>query len=81
MVSPALEQLAVERGGQLKLVKIDVDKSPATSQRFSVRAVPTLLLMDHGDVLARRSGPDSLAALRNWLDKSLGEQTTKGAHP
>src|ERR1700753_3921144 len=34
MVSPALEQLAAERAGQLKLVKIDVDKSPATSQRF-----------------------------------------------
>ncbi|HEV7580385.1 MAG TPA: thioredoxin family protein [Mycobacterium sp.] len=39
--------------GQLKLVKIDGDKSPATSQRFTVRAVPTLLLMHHGDVLAR----------------------------
>jgi thioredoxin 2 len=81
MVSPALEQLAVERAGQLKLVKIDVDKSPATSQRFTVRAVPTLLLMHHGDVLARRSGADSVAGLRNWLDKSLGEQTTKETHP
>ena len=81
MVSPALEQLAVERAGQLKLVKIDVDKSPATSQRFTVRAVPTLLLIHHGDVLARRSGADSVAVLRKWLDKSLGEQTTKEAHP
>jgi thioredoxin 2 len=80
MVSPALEQLAAERAGQLKLVKIDVDKSPATSQRFTVRAVPTLLLMHHGQVLARQSGAASVAVLRNWLDKSLGEQTTKEAN-
>ena len=73
MVSPALEQLAAERAGQLKLVKIDVDKSPATSQRFTVRAVPTLLLMHHGQVLARQSGAASVAVLRNWLDKSLAE--------
>jgi thioredoxin 2 len=80
MVSPALEQLAAERAGQLKLVKVDVDKAPAVAQRFTVRAVPTLLLINHGQVLARQSGAASVAVLRNWLDKSLGEQTTKEAH-
>jgi thioredoxin 2 len=73
MVSPALEQLAAERAGQLKLVKVDVDRSPAVSERFTVRAVPTLLLMHHGQVLARQSGAAPVAALRNWLDKSLAE--------
>jgi len=56
MVSPALEQLAAERAGQLKLVKVDVDKAPAISQRFTVQAVPTLLLLDHGQILARQAG-------------------------
>ena len=56
MVSPALEQLATERAGQLKLVKVDVDKAPAISQRFTVQAVPTLLLLDHGQILARQAG-------------------------
>jgi thioredoxin 2 len=72
-VSPALEQLAAERAGQLKLVKVDVDQSPAVSKRFTVRAVPTLLLMHHGQVLGRQSGATPIAALRNWLDKSLAE--------
>jgi thioredoxin 2 len=74
MVSPALEQLANERAGNLKLVKVDVDAAPAISQRFEVRAVPTLLLMDHGNVLARQSGAAPVAALRNWLDQALANK-------
>jgi thioredoxin 2 len=78
MVSPALEQLASERAGQLKLVKVDVDKAPAISQRFTVRAVPTLLVLDNGQVLGRQSGAAPVAALRNWLDQALST-TTKEA--
>lgn len=79
MVSPALEQLASERAGKLKLVKVDVDKAPGISERFTVRAVPTLLLLDHGQVLGRQSGAAPVAALRNWLDQTL-LTTTKEAH-
>jgi thioredoxin 2 len=79
MVSPALEQLAGERAGQLKLVKVDVDKAPAISQRFSVQAVPTLLLLDRGQVLRRQSGAAPVAALRNWLDEALSADDSKEA--
>ena len=78
MVSPALEQLASERAGQLKLVKVDVDKAPAIAQRFTVRAVPTLLLLDHGQVLAQQAGAAPVAALRDWLDQARST-TTKEA--
>ena len=71
MVSPALEQLARERAGELKLVKVDVDKAPATAQRFSVQAVPTLVIVSDGKVLARQSGAAPVAALRAWLDQAL----------
>jgi thioredoxin 2 len=71
MVSPALEQLAAERAGELKLVKVDVDKAPATAQRFSVQAVPTLMVVDDGQVVARQSGAAPVAALRAWLDEAL----------
>ncbi|HEY2198956.1 MAG TPA: thioredoxin [Mycobacterium sp.] len=79
MVSPALEQLARERAGNLKLVKVDVDSAPTISQRFSVRAVPTLLLIDHGQLLARRSGAAPVAALRDWVDQAM-LTTTKEEH-
>ena len=71
MVSPALERLATERAGDVKLVKVDVDASPQTSQRFEVRAVPTLMVLRNGQVLARQAGAAPGPALRSWLDGVL----------
>jgi thioredoxin 2 len=76
MVSPALEKLAGERAGQLKLVKVDVDQAPAVAQRFSVQAVPTLVVVDHGATLARQSGAAPVAVLRSWLDHALAAHSS-----
>jgi thioredoxin 2 len=71
MVSPAIEQLGTERAGQLKLVKVNVDKAPAVARQFAVQAVPTLLALSDHEVLGRQSGAVPVAALRNWLDQAL----------
>lgn len=70
--SPAAVQLAIERAGALKLVKVDVDKTPELVEQFTIRIVPTLLLFDHGRLLARHSGLISVSTLRRWLDQSVG---------
>ena len=62
MVSPALERLATERAGELKLVKVDVDQAPRLAQRFEVQAVPTLMVLRDGEVLARQPGAAPRAA-------------------
>ena len=59
MVSPVLEQLATEYAGRLKLVKVDIDRSPRLSERFTVQAVPTLLLLRDGQVVRRQAGAAS----------------------
>ncbi|NMH99796.1 thioredoxin [Pseudonocardia acidicola] len=83
MVSPALEQLAIERAGQIKLVKVDVDRSPRLSARFEIRAVPTLMVMRGGEVIARQPGAAPVHVLRNWLDEALGAtgQSTAASGP
>ncbi|MFJ8826549.1 thioredoxin [Streptomyces sp. NPDC102467] len=68
MVSPALEQVARELAGKIKLVKVDVDQAPQLSQRFQVQAVPTLLLLDRGEVIARQAGAAPANALRQWVE-------------
>jgi thioredoxin 2 len=78
-VGPALEQLATERSGQLKLVKVDVDKTPAIAQQYAIQAVPTLLVINNHEVLGRQSGASSLAALRRWLDQTLSSSNVKEA--
>jgi thioredoxin 2 len=70
-VSPVLEQVARDLAGQVKLVKVDVDKAPKVSERFTIQAVPTLILMRDGEVVARRAGAAPASALRSWLDEAL----------
>ena len=74
MVSPALERIATDRAGELKLVKVDVDTAPRLSQRFEVRAVPTLMVLRDGEVLARQPGAAPEPALRTWLDQALNSE-------
>jgi thioredoxin 2 len=70
-VSPVLAQLAREREGKVKLVKVDVDKAPGLSQRFDVRAIPTLIVLRAGGVIARQTGAAPANVLREWLDRAL----------
>lgn len=71
MVSPALEQLATELAGRIKLVKVDIDKAPRLQQRFTVQAVPTLLVIRDGHVIARQAGAAPAPRLREWVEKTL----------
>lgn len=70
-VSPALEQLARERAGRLKLVKVDVDRSPNLSRRFSIQAIPTLMVIVDGKIIKQQSGAAPAPVLRSWLDGAL----------
>ena len=70
-VSPALEQLARELAGQIKLVKVDVDQAPKLAERFAVQAVPTLMLIRDGHVEGRQAGAAPARVLREWVDQVL----------
>lgn len=67
-VSPLLEQLAAERAGRLKLVKVNVDESPRTQAKFGVQAIPTLLLFAGGKQVGVQRGALPLPRLRAWVD-------------
>ena len=77
-VSPALEQVARDLAGRLKLVKVDVDRATRTAARFGVQAVPTLLLLRNGQVIDRQAGAASAPALRAWVEKALAGTTWSG---
>jgi thioredoxin len=73
MVSPALEQLASDLAGRIKLVKVNVDDSPKLSQRFGVQAIPTLMILRHGEVAARQAGALPPPALGAWVEGAIKE--------
>jgi len=47
-MGPILDELARERAGHLKVVKVNVDESPDAARRFGIQAVPTLMLWREG---------------------------------
>jgi thioredoxin 2 len=74
VVSPALEGLARELAGRIKLVKVDVDEAPRVSARFGVQAVPTLVLLNGGREQARQTGAAPEHQLRAWLEAALRDE-------
>ncbi len=70
---PALETIAHQRAGRLKLVKVNVDGSPGGIQaQFGVQAIPTLVLFRGGREVARQTGGALPPAhLNAWIDRSL----------
>lgn len=71
MVSPALESLARQYAGRVKLVKVNVDEAPGVSRRFGVQGIPTLIVSKKGTVVSRQTGAAPESQLRGWLDQAL----------
>ena len=71
MVSPVLAGLAEDLAGRVKLVKVNVDDNPVISRRFGVQAVPTLLVLSGGRVIAQQAGAAPSHVLRRWVDDAI----------
>ena len=71
MMAPSLEQLARDRAGRLKVVKVNVDEAPAVAARFGVQGIPLLVLLRDGRELARLTGAAPPARLQAWLNSQL----------
>ncbi|MGW6194697.1 thioredoxin [Kribbella sp. NPDC055110] len=75
MVSPVLEQLATEKAGELKLVKINADEAPEVSRQFDIRSIPTLMVFRNGRAIATQIGAAPVAVLRPWLEDALSNRS------
>ena len=71
MIAPAVEQLAREYEGRVKVGKLDVDANPATAARFNVRSLPSLLLFRDGERIDTIVGAAPKSALEQRLQQHL----------
>ena len=48
MVAPVVEEIAKERAGQLKVVKMNTDENQSTAIQYNIMSIPTLILFRNG---------------------------------
>ena len=71
-MAPALDQLAQEMHGKIKVVKIDVDENPKVTGTYGIRAMPTLILFKGGKVAAQHTGAIvQKKKLEEWINASV----------
>jgi thioredoxin 2 len=77
IVAPAVERLSEELAGRLKVVKLNTDDEPGLGQRFGVRSIPTLALLEGGKERDRVVGALNANALRSWVQSRLTSPAAK----
>jgi len=71
MTAPVLEELATDKAGQIKIVKINVDQNPTTAEQFNIRSIPTLILFKDGHPVETLVGAMSKNALLTKLQQHV----------
>jgi thioredoxin 1 len=70
-IAPAVEELAKQYKGKVKIGKMDVDEHQKIPQQFGIRSIPTLLLFKGGRVVDTIVGAVPKSKLEDSLKKAL----------
>lgn len=71
-MAPALDQVAKELEGKVKIVKLDVDQNPKVTGTYGIRAMPTLIMFKDGKVAAQHTGAlVQKKKLEDWINQSV----------
>jgi thioredoxin len=69
MITPILGELADEYEGRVKIAKVNIDEQQGLAAEYGIRAIPTLLLFDKGQVADQIVGLRSKRDLKASFDR------------
>jgi len=82
MMTPVVEQLAVEYAGKVTIGKLDIDVNQDIAIRYGVMGIPTLGLFRGGKLIDRLVGyPGGAAPIKTWIEKNAGVAATQATQP
>jgi thioredoxin 1 len=70
-IGPALEEIATEMNGKVKVAKVDVDSNPNAAVQMGIRGIPALFIFKDGEVVSNKTGAAPKAALQSWIEESI----------
>ncbi len=71
-IAPVIKELAAQYGDQVKIVKMDIEANPATPGKYGVRAIPTILAFQGGQVVEQLQGARPKADFEEMVKKLIG---------
>lgn len=83
VLSPILERIAIEAGGDFVLAKVDVDENPNLSIRYGVHGIPAVKAFRNGELAAQFHGAQPERTVRKFIEQltpSEAEQAVEQAH-
>ncbi|MGJ0127676.1 thioredoxin TrxC [Pantoea sp. RHCKP32] len=69
--APVFKDVASERSGKVRFIKVNTEAEPALSARFNIRSIPTIMLFKNGQRVDMLNGAMPKAPFNEWLDESL----------
>lgn len=67
MIAPILDEVSSEYVDKLKIAKLDVDQNQATSMKYGIRGIPTLMLFKDGQMTSMKVGAIPKGKIAEWL--------------
>ena len=77
LVKPILEELRDRMGDEIRIIKVDIDQSPAAASLYNVTSVPTLMLFQKGNVLWRQPGIVPAISLQKIITQFTSQNNVK----
>jgi thioredoxin len=71
MIAPTIEQLAAESNGKWVIAKLNTDENQRTAARFSIDAIPTMLIFRRGQLVDQIVGLQPKQAIRSRLEAQM----------
>ncbi len=68
MIAPVLDEIAAERAGTLRVVKVNVQENPATPAKYGISSIPNLLFFKDGEVKAQIVGAQPKSTILGKLE-------------
>ena len=70
MIGPALEEIAAEMQGKVKIAKVNVDENPDIAAKLGIRSIPTLMLFKGGKLAGQKVGAAPKGDLSKWIQQT-----------
>jgi thioredoxin 1 len=71
IIAPHLEELANDKGEQIRIAKVNIDDNPLTPTKYGVRGIPTRMLFKNGEIAATKVGALPKSKLYEWVEESI----------